>query len=285
MKLISLLNHLAAVPESSAGTPRRALLQQVGRAAVAALPLSLAAALPTAAGTKNTSYDAITQLLLLEQLQLAFYTQALAVAGLIPAAQLPDFQRLQRHQTQHAAFLMQALQSAGALVPAQPAFDFSGRHGVPGNPVLFPNVLSNYDDFLALAQQLEDMGVRLYQTHVSAIADDVQLAQAVLRIHSVEAQHSAHVRGLRRGRGAVVKNWPSDDDAPIARPAAAQALTVAATNGEGNTQQYLIAGTPIPFASFLLIRDNTAVHNAALPEAFDEPVSAAVAQAALNLFS
>ena len=281
MKLISLLDQLAAAPTTTA-TPRRALLQHLGRAAVAALPL--AAALPATAGTTDTAYDALTQLLLVERLQLAFYTRALAVPGLIPAAQTADFQRLRTHQEQHVTFLTQALQGAGSLVPVLPTFDFSGRRGVASNPELFPNVLSDYDAFLALAQQLEDLGVRLYKTHAFAIVNDVQLSLAVLRLHPVEAQHSAHVRGLRRSRGVVVENWPSDSDAVITRPAAAQVLTTAATGGEENITQYAVAGRPIVFSEFLLIRDNTFIHDSALPEAFDEPVNTATAQAALNLF-
>ena len=281
MKLISLLDQLAAAP-ATAVTPRRALLQHLGRAAVAALPL--AAALPAAASTNDTAYDALTQLLLLERLQLAFYTRALAVTGLIPTAQTADFQRLRTHQEQHVTFLTQALQGAGSLVPALPAFDFSGRRGMASNPELFPNVLSDYDAFLALAQQLEDLGVRLYKTHAFAVVNDLQLTLAVLRLHPVEAQHSAHVRGLRRGRGVVVENWPSDSDAAITRPAAAQVLTTAATGGEENILQYQTPGKPIVFSDFLLIRDNTAIHDSALPEAFDEPVNSAIAQAALNLF-
>lgn len=281
MKLISLLDQLAATP-APAATPRRALLQHLGRAAVAALPL--AAALPVAADIKDTAYDALTQLLLLERLQLALYTRALAAPGLLPAAQTPDFQRLRTHQDQHVAFLTQALQTAGSLVPALPTFDFSGRRGLATNPELFPGVLSDYDAFLALAQQLEDLGVRLYITHAFAITNDAQLTNAVLRLHAVEAQHSAHVRGLRRGRGTVVETWPSDADAVIARPAAAQVLTTAATGGEENIVQYRTAGRPIVFSEFLLIRDNTAIHDSALPEAFDEPVNSAIAQAALNLF-
>ena len=283
MKLISFLDHLAAAPTTGTA-PRRALLQQVGRAAVAALPLSLGAALPAVADSKDTSFDVILQLLLLERLQVAFYTQGLAAAGLIPAAQTADFQRLLAHQTQHLTFLGQALQNAGAIVPAAPSFDFSGRHGVASNPELFPAVLTSYDAYLALAQQLEDFSVRLYKTAVFAITSDASVSQAVLRIHAVEAQHSAHVRGLRRGRGAVVKNWPSEEDAPIARPVAAQALTIAATGGEETAIQYVATNVPVPFADLLLIRDGNAIHDPALPEAFDELVTAAVAQAALSLF-
>ena len=283
MKLISLLDQLAATPVTPAATPRRAALAQLGRAVGATLPAALIAT-PAAAETKATSQDAVTQLLLLERLQKAYYAQALAVAGLIPAAQTADFQRMLQHQTQHEAFLALALQNGGTTVPATPSFDFSGRKNVAANPVLFPNVLSSYDDFLALAQQLEDLGVRLYKALAFSITDDSQLAKSVLRMHTVEGEHSAHVRGLRRGRGVAVRPWPSETDAPITRPAAAQALTTAATDGEANGLQYLSASTAIPFTSFLLIRDNTAVRDPALAEAFDEPVSTAVAQSALNLF-
>ncbi|GAB3854380.1 hypothetical protein GCM10028822_24210 [Hymenobacter terrigena] len=281
MKLISILDQLAGTPVTTAPAPRRALLAQLGRAAVAALPLG--AALPAAAAPADTSYDAVTQLLQLERTQVALYTQALAAPGLIPVAQTADFQRLLAHQTQHAALLLKALQDAGALVPALPQFDFSGKHNVATNPELFPGVLTNYDAFLALAQQVEDLSVRLYQTQATAIGDP-QLFRAALRIHAVEAQHSAHIRGLRKGRGAVVQNWPSEEDAAIVRPTAAQALTAAATGGEENGVQYVTPGVPVPFASFLLISTNTAIHDPALAEAFDEPVSSAVAQAALNLF-
>ena len=283
MKLISFLDHLAAAPTTGTA-PRRALLQQVGRAAVAALPLSLGAALPAVAETKDSSFDVILQLLLLERLQVAFYAQGLAAAGLIPAAQTADFQRLLAHQTQHLTFFGQVLQSAGAISPVAPTFDFSGRHGVASNPELFPAVLTSYDAYLALAQQLEDLGVRLYKAAAFNITSDASVSRAVLRIHAVEAQHSAHVRGLRRSRGAVVKNWPSEEDAPIDRPGAAQALTIAATGGEETAIQYVATNVAVPFADLLLIRDGNAIHDPALPEAFDELVTTAVAQAALNLF-
>ena len=286
MKLLSLLDHLAAASEvSPAATPRRDLLAQLGRAAAMALPVGLGAALPAAAETKDTSFDALTQLLQLERLQAALYAQGLAATGLIPAGQAADFQRLLAHQNQHIALYVQSLQGAGALVPAQPTFDFSGRRNVASNPELFPNVLTNYDNFLALAQQLEDLGVRTYKTHAFDFTYDYRLAKAVLRMHSVEAQHSAHVRALRRARGAAVQNWPSEEDATVARPAGAQALTTAATGGEENAIQFITAGAKIPFANFLLFRDNTAIHDPALAEAFDEPISSTAAQAALDLFS
>ncbi|MBJ6108989.1 ferritin-like domain-containing protein [Hymenobacter sp. BT523] len=279
---MSFLDHVAAAP--SAAAPRRALFQQLGRAAVAALPLGLGAALPAAAETKDTSLDALTQLLLLERLVSAFYTRALANPSLIPAAQVPDFQRILRHQNQHVALFTQALQDSGAVMPAMPTFDFSGQRNASGNPVLFPNVLTVYDDFLALAQQLEDLSARIYRSQVFNISYDPKLYKAALSIAAVEAEHSAHVRTLRRNRGVAVKSWPSATDAAIARPAAAQVLATAATGGEDNLAQEQQAGALVPFASLLSVLRLTFVSEASTAEAFDEPASTTVAQAALNLF-
>lgn len=282
MKLVSLLDSLATTPAATP-TPRRAVLRHLGRTVAAAMPLALGTA-SSALAAPTTSYDSVVMLLLLERLQSALYSQGLGAAGLIPAAQVVDFQRLRAQQEQHIAFLTQALQNAGAVMPSVPAFDFSGRKGVASNPVLFPNVLTDYDEFLALTQQIEDLGVRIYKSQAFTITYDAQLVLATLRMHAVEAQHSAHVRTLRRGRGAVVQPWPSEDDAPIVRTGEALKLTAAATGGEETAAQALSPTANIPFSDLLLIRDNTAVHDPSLPEAFDEPVADAVAQAALNLF-
>lgn len=293
MKLLPFLDRLAAGAAATDSAPRRAVIQQAGRTALAALPLALGAVQPVAARTIATAYDAIVQLLLLERLQMNYYSRALTTTGLIPAAQVADFQRLYDHQLQHVAFLQNVLQNAGTIVPAAPTFDFSGRKNVATNPVLFPNVLSNYDDFLALAQQLEDLSVRLYITNAFANTNDAQLAKVLLRMLAVEGEHSAHVRGLRRDRGVSVKTWPSSSDAPIARPAAAQALTAAASAGEDNITQLASAGVPLAFSNFLSVFKLSFVPDTSLAEAFDEPVVTsanqpnpqATAQAALDLFS
>ncbi|MET4074546.1 ferritin-like domain-containing protein [Hymenobacter sp. UYCo722] len=293
MKLLPFLDRLAAGAAATDSAPRRAVIQQAGRTALAALPLALGAVQPVAARTIATAYDAIVQLLLLERLQMNYYSRALTTTGLIPAAQVADFQRLYDHQLQHVAFLQNVLQSAGTIVPAAPTFDFSGRKNVATNPVLFPNVLSNYDDFLALAQQLEDLSVRLYITNAFANTNDAQLAKVLLRMLAVEGEHSAHVRGLRRDRGVSVKTWPSSSDAPIARPAAAQALTAAASAGEDSITQLASAGVPLAFSNFLSVFKLSFVPDTSLAEAFDEPVLTstnqpnpqATAQAALDLFS
>jgi hypothetical protein len=289
MKLSSLVKQLAATSATPGATPRRALLQQLGRAgmqaAAAALPLNLATSLSAAADTTSTFSDALLQLVHIERLQYALYTRALAAPGLIPASAQADFQRLQRQQQQHLNFLLPVLSNSSVPVPPVPNFDFSGQRNVASNPVLFPNVLTSYSAFLELAQQLEDVGVRAYKTQLPLLGTDRPLLTATLRMHSVEARHSAHVRGLRRAAGATVKNWPSDTDAAISRPAAAAALTTAANSGEASAVQLVTGPAQIPFASLLITRDNTAIRETSLSEAFDEPTTRAIVQAALDLFS
>ena len=102
--------------------------------------------------------------------------------------------------------------------PAAPAFDFGGQHGVATNPVLFPNVLTNYASFLELAQQLEDAAVRLYLGQLPMLASEKLLYRAALAMQATEARHASHIRSLRRAQGTVVKNWPQHDRCGPARP-------------------------------------------------------------------
>ena len=292
MKLIPLLDALAA-PTPTTPTARRAILGQLARAGVSAV----AAALPLTATARPTDnvFDAATQLLLLERTQLAFYTQALA-STVIPTALRPDFQRIQTHQQQHVATWTQSLQDAGVVLPPMPTFDFSGRRNVAANPVLFPNVFTDFDSFLQLAQRLEDASARIYETQTLTLVSSRPLFLLAVGIQAVETRHSAHVRTLRRARGAQVKSWPSSTDTPLPIPASASTADAATLRaivaGEDNARQLLPGPAVVPFGEFLLLRDSTAVRDAALPESFDEPLIAngsqaatAVAQNFLGLFS
>jgi hypothetical protein len=292
MKIIPFLDALAA-PTPTAPTARRAVLAQLARAGASAV----ATALPLAAVARptETSFDVVTLLFLLERTQLALYTQGLA-ANIFPGPLLPDFQRLQTHQLQHVATWNQALIDTGAVVPPLPTFDFSVRRNVASNPVLFPNVLTNFDNFLQMAQRLEDAGVRIYESLMTNLVSSRLLFTTALGIQAVEARHAAHIRTLRRARGAQVKSWPSSADAPLPIPTNASAADMATLRavvaGEDNGRQLLPGPAVVPFSDFLLLRDNTAVRDSALTEAFDEPLIAngsqsatAVVQNFLALFS
>ena len=292
MNLFSLLDRLGCADALPAATPRRHLLHRLGRAsalaAAAALPL---AALPAQAAPTDTSLDATTLLLKLEDLLSAFYAQALAgpvLANPAQAAVRPDFERLYRHQQGHAQFLRGALQGAGLTPPAAPRFDFSGRRNNPTNPELFPGVMTDYGAFLQLAQQLEDASAAIYLNQANSFTADKQLLDAVLRMQTVEARHASHVRTLRRAAGVAVKSWPSTaDPAPspavlVPSPAGSGAAPVSPYTFEANETQVVSGTNAVPFATVLT--GTNAVQFRAFAEAFDEPLPTAQATALLNIF-
>ena len=296
MNLLSLLDRLSTGNAPTGAAPRRQLLRQMGqagwRAAAAALPL-VALTAPAQAATADTSLDAILLLLKLEDLLSALYTQALASSGVLAspaqASVRPDFERMLRQQQGHAQFYRSVLSGAGLTPPAAPGFDFSGRRNNAGNPVLFPNVLTDYAAFLQLAQQLEDASASIYLGQASAFAGDRQLLSAALRTQSVEARHASHVRTLRRGvaTSAVVKSWPSNaDTAPnpavmVPNPTSGGA-PVSIYTFEANENQPVSSTSSLPFAA--LFGGANAVQFSALSEAFDEPLPTAQATALLSVF-
>lgn len=300
MHLPSLLSFLAAETDETsvpvAATTRRGWLGQLGRAAAAGLPLAGLLATPAAAGTTDTGLDALLLLLNFEYLQAALYTQALAASGLVPAAQRPDVQRLLLHQQQHADFLASALRNAGATVPtAAPRYDFTGSQGGT-RPARFPGVLTDFDRFLALAQQIEDAGVRTYLGQAANLATSAALPGTaallgtVLRLQAVESRHAAHLRTLRRQRGAAAKPWPSAADVaptpllPVSDPAST-AAPVGVYDGETNVIQLYNGLNRLPFDTLFGLGSGNVVQTTALAEAFDEPLGAVEANRVLNLFS
>ncbi len=288
MNLLAFLDCLDNLPAAPAA--RRDALARLGaagwRGLAAAAPLALAVGTVAAAPTLTTP-DAVALLLQLEQLQNAFYTQALGAAGPLPAAVRPDVERLQTQQQQHLAFLSQTLTDGGLPVPVAPVFDFGGQHGGAANPVLFPNVLTNYASFLELAQQLEDAAVRLYLGQLPTLAPEKLLYRAALAMQATEARHASHIRSLRRAAGATVKNWPSTADAALPAPAMVPTDGGPATlyAGEANQEQLIPGPLRVPFVTLLVSANNAAVADTATAEAFDEPLTTAQARALLALFS
>ena len=286
MKLLTFIDQLGAVETATPANRRATLarLAQTGwRTAAAAVPAAVLLARPAAAGSLTTALDGVLLLLQLARTQAALCTQALAVPGLVPAAQVPDFQTMLAHHQAHIALFGRALTESGAAVPATVTFDFSGRRGAATNPELFPGALSVYGRFLELAQQLADAGGRMCQGVAAVLFDQRLLLAAVVQVLPVEARHASHLRTLRRGQGVNLKNWPSAATPALVPPPPA-ALLAATTTGEDNKRQLLADNTPIAFAGLLLAADGNAVQPTALAEAFDEPITPTVAQAALDLF-
>ncbi|GAB3221250.1 ferritin-like domain-containing protein [Spirosoma arcticum] len=172
---------------------RRSAFNLVGKAALAAVPLALGSVFRKAYGqTNNAVSDALNLALFLEYLEDEFYRTFLAIPGLIPAENRTGFAQISKHESQHVAFLKNAL---GSAATPKPQFDFTAKG-------IFDDVFTNYATFASVAQVLEDTGVRAYKGQAGNLLGTDTLTLA-LQIHSVEARHASFVRRIRGQKGWI----------------------------------------------------------------------------------
>ena len=268
---MNILNILEEIEKTDAEvyeriSPRRKAMSQFfgfgKKVALASIPLAMGSMLKRAYAQTSSAGDveAVLQFALtLEYLEAEFYTKGVAAAGLIPSgAPLGAMTTIRDHENQHVAFLKTAISSLGKTPVSKPTFDFSAGKGSGTGP--FANVFSNYDTFLAVAQTFEDTGVRAYKGQAPALIGSGGVLTAALNIHSVEARHAAHVRQMRKARGANVKPWITGQDTGIG------AIVQASYAGEELETQ---AGIKITGINGMSISVNAAT------EAFDEPLTKA----------
>lgn len=252
---------------------RRSAMKQfanVGRImALAAIPIALGSMFKKAYGrTPSAVLDVLNYALTLEYLEAAFYKKGNETAGLIPAGPgIAALATIGAHETAHVAFLKQAIQASSGSPVTSPTFDFTAK----GN---FPDVFSNYDTFLAIAQAFEDTGVRAYKGAAPELAGTGDVLSAALSIHSVEARHAAHIRAMRRGRGkfgadATLKDWITGKKSGIATAAVDPVYA-----GEENTMQGPVQITNIA----------AGITADAAAESFDEPLTKDQVLAIASLF-
>ena len=305
MNVFELISDLEQVDPEVYGRfdSRRRVFQRFSRVgksvATATAPLLLGALFQRAYG-QGTALPAniaavLNFALKLEYLEAAFYSRALSSAGLLPAGgPLASINIISADENKHVNFLRAALgsQAVPALVegPAAGNLDFSGAKGGT-RPALFPTVFSSYPTFLAVAQSLEDTGVRAYKGAAPALMTNRTLLEAALNIHSVEARHASRLRSLRRGTTGpgptapltpTPKSWVSGDDGggaapPTTAPIYGPGTPAASYPGEANVTQGGVSLPGIPALAAL------GLPTAAFSEAFDEPLdTTTVASIALN---
>lgn len=188
-------------------SPRRDAIKNMAgfgtKVAVAALPFALGSLLKKAYGQSVPAgvTAALTFALKLEYFEAAFYRTALAAPNLITAAEKPLITLIGTHEAEHVTFLRTALNVTTAA-PADSSYDFTAKG-------TFASVMTNYETFLAVAQAIEDTGVRAYKGQAGALVGQQIYLTAALNIHSVEARHASAIRYLRRlNHGAsTTKPW------------------------------------------------------------------------------
>jgi len=210
MNILKLLDRLSDDKFFTTETSRLETLTQISsfgkKAAVAAAPLGLGALMTNSAKAQTTNTtpggstakdaltDALKLALTLEYLEDDYYAQGLAKSGLIPSSDRPVIMQIAKHETAHVAFLKSALTSLNVVPPAKPNFNYNVGGLTP---------MTEYSQFLTLAQAFEDTGVRAYKGQAGNVMGNKAILQAALQIHSVEARHASQIRRMRGKKGWI----------------------------------------------------------------------------------
>ncbi|WP_153797342.1 ferritin-like domain-containing protein [Foetidibacter luteolus] len=206
-----------------------------GKVAITALPFAIGSFFKKAyAGPPPSSViDVLNFALTLEYLEAEFYKAGIAKgSALIPsAAAMQAIKTIGTHEAQHVTFLRTAITSSGGTPIDLPKFDLSGGSGSGNGP--FKDAFTNYQLFLAVAQTLEDTGVRAYKGQAGNLLGTGAVLTAALNIHSVEARHASHIRQMRQKAGfGDAKPWIT-----TRQTGGIGSIVQANYNGEENTVQ------------------------------------------------
>jgi len=248
-------------------SPRRAAIRNItsfgSKVAVAALPFAVSTLFKKAYGqTAPVSVtDVLNYALKLEYLESAFYNAGAASSLGFTALEKSYVTTIQGHENAHVTFLKNVLGSAAVALSSQGVagvYDFTAGG-------TFPTVLTSVDTYFAVAQALEDTGVRAYKGQAPNLQKDSVALSAALNIHSVEARHAAAVRQLRRSRGgagATTKPWITG----------ANDTGIPAVNGNYAGEDNIIQG-PVTITSLAGVGGNISTN--AATQSFDEPLTMA----------
>jgi hypothetical protein len=237
----------------------------------AALPLALGAIFNKAYAQTSTASTVLTVLnfaLKLEYLESTFYNLGLGAAGATAsstqstlrsgysATNLSSLDLIRTDETNHVADLIATIKALGGTPIAAPSatlitpgvtadFDFTGGKGTGAGPFSGAlGVFTNPAIFLAVAQSLEDTGVRAYKGGAPALMSNKNVLTAALNIHSVEARHASRLRTMRRGgvtNNAASGTAPTNPTSEADRPASPKSW-VSGKDGGG-------AGAAVGFAA------------------------------------
>jgi rubrerythrin len=133
------------------------------------------------AATPERDVEILNFALTLEELEAAFYADAIA-KGALSGDVLRFAQEVGGHEQTHVETLRKTL---GEAAIAKPTFDFK-------------DATASKAAFLKTAVTLEDTGVAAYKGQAARITSTAVL-KAALSIHSVEAKHAAWARRLSKG--------------------------------------------------------------------------------------
>jgi len=275
--------------------PRREAIKNLTgfgtKVAVAALPFALGALFNKAYSQNVTPVsstgaevnDILNYALKLEYLEAAFYAKGLATAGLIPAADVAAITTIANHEAAHVTFLKSVLGSAAVDLSTQGTagvYDFTGGGK-------FPTVFTSYDTFLAVANALEDTGVRAYKGQAPNLVGNKTVLTAALQIHSVEARHAAEIRQIRKARGGTAANLKPWVSATVSGSGAGNDTYIGTNvdaNYAGETNAVQFGYTMTSFLNSASATAGATLSSNASIEAFDEPLTMAAVLPLVKIF-
>ena len=267
MNLLNIIEEIEKVdPEfQDRVSPRRAAIKNItsfgSKVAVAAMPFAFATLFKKAYGQSATPSvaDVLNYALKLEYLEAAFYNAGVASSLGFTAAEKAYLVTIQGHENAHVTFLKNVLGSAAVAQSTQGTaglYDFTAGGA-------FPTVLTSVDTYLAVAQVLEDTGVRAYKGQAPNLQKDGVALSAALNIHSVEARHASAIRQIRRIRGAAgTKPWITG----------ANDTGISAVNANYAGEDNIVQG-PVTITSLAGVGGNISTN--AATASFDEPLTMA----------
>lgn len=207
MNFINIINQLAEVDSDVQGRldTRRAVFSSITsvgkRTALAAAPALLASFFSKAyAGTTAVDPKEIfNYALTLELLEDDFYKKVVGspIFAQQSAADQAAIRQISKHESAHVLLLTAVVTALGGTPVTATTVKFK--------QATF-NTLTSFSAQLAVAQQLEDTGVRAYKgragdllglTDITVGTGTYNPLETALRIHSVEARHAAHIRTMR----------------------------------------------------------------------------------------
>jgi hypothetical protein len=193
----------------SAGVDRRKVIVAAGAAAVGFVGGGVMAA---GAALSAGDVGLLNSALVLEELQAAFYAQALRRAGL--TGELEQFARVVGdHERAHVAFLRRLL----------------GRHARRSPVFGFGSAVSSPKRFAETARLLEDLGVAAYDGQALGLSKAA--LTSVARVVSVEARHAAWIRDLLGDLPAPEAANPADSAAKVAAAVTRTGFVKGASDG------------------------------------------------------
>ena len=219
MNILNLISEIEKVDPEVYGRldSRRRVFQSISgwgsKIAAAAVPFALGSVFNKAyagsAATQATVLEVLQYAYALENLEANFYNLGLgtsaapntAITSSMSANNLKALRIIQTDENNHVKFLSDTIKSlnnnTAPTMPAVSDFDYTGGKGNANGP--FASVFTSGGTFLAVAQALEDTGVRAYKGGAPDLMSNKDVLTAALNIHSVEARHASRLRTMRRG--------------------------------------------------------------------------------------